>query len=117
MKQTKETREEKKIRRLDEKAELREERKSLARWDRNMKRLKKIGAVAMIAFLISFHLSADAQDTIYVKKVKVNNISERIKCGYIIRKSDSLFIVNDKEMKLYMYKPTERRNFKPHRKQ
>ena len=36
------------VRKAAEKVELREEKKSLARWDRNMKRLKKIGAVVMI---------------------------------------------------------------------
>lgn len=49
MRHSNETSKEKKARKAKEKTELREERKALARWDRNIKRLRKMGAVVMMA--------------------------------------------------------------------
>lgn len=53
MRHSNETSKEKKARKAKEKTELREERKALARWDRNIKRLRNMGAVMLLALTIS----------------------------------------------------------------
>ena len=112
---TEETREEKRIRMEAKKAELREERKALARWNKNMKRLRKMGAVVILALAMSFANKAMAQDTIYVKKVFVNGRSIKVRKGYIIKMDSTHFLVNKKRLKLIEYKETEDPKYKSHR--
>ncbi|HVA97661.1 MAG TPA: hypothetical protein VNG53_02100 [Bacteroidia bacterium] len=57
-----------------------------------------------------------AQDTIYVKKVFLNNHKIKVKAGYIVHKKNDLWEVNKKEVHLLVYKSTENPEYKPNLK-
>ena len=66
--------------------------------------------VALLMIFVTFR--AFCQDTIHVKNVFVNAKSVKVKHGYIIHKANGNWEVNGKEVKLYVYKPTQDPEYK-----
>lgn len=68
-------------------------------------------------FFILIAIRVHGADTIYVKKVFINGWKTRVKTGYIIRLDDSTYQVNDRTVKLIMYKETNNKKYKRYAKQ
>ena len=69
--------------------------------------------ITLFTVLLLASISAFSSDTIHVKKVFLNGKAIKVKSGYIIHKSKDTWEVNGKEVKLHVYRPTEKPDFKP----